>query len=192
MNSIEKNTVSAENQINVKFRTQFIGSDTPDKKVLILGNSITYHGEKADIGWHGNWGMAASNPENDYVHLLYKKSKELCPKVQFCVVQISSFEADFCNIELMKEYEIIKNYAPDIVVLRFGENIKSGKYDLTKLNQSYDYFVKNYLVSSKAYLRLNFYRLRVCSHWEVLRTWCSHGFSCRYSSICDCKDNCRF
>ena len=52
----------------------------------------------------------------------------------------------------MKEYEIIKNYAPDIVVLRFGENIKSGKYDLTKLNQSYDYFVKNYLVSSKAYL----------------------------------------
>lgn len=152
MNSIEKNTVSAENQINVKFRTQFIGSDTPDKKVLILGNSITYHGEKADIGWHGNWGMAASNPENDYVHLLYKKSKELCPKVQFCVVQISSLEADFCNIELMKEYEIIKNYAPDIVVLRFGENIKSGKYDLTKLNQSYDYFVKNYLVSSKAYL----------------------------------------
>lgn len=144
--------MSAENQINVKFRTQFIGSDTPDKKVLILGNSITYHGEKADIGWHGNWGMAASNPENNYVHLLYKKSKELCSKVQFCVVQISSLEADFCNIELMKEYEIIKNYAPDIVVLRFGENIKSGKYDLTKLNQSYDYFVKNYLVSSKAYL----------------------------------------
>ena len=152
MNSIEKNTVSAENQINVKFRVQFIGSDTPDKKVLILGNSITYHGEKADIGWDGNWGMAASKAENDYIHILFEKSRILCPKVQFCVAQVASLEADFCNGELMKEYEIIKNYAPDIVVMRFGENIKPQKYDLTKLEQSYNSFVKNYLVSNKTHL----------------------------------------
>lgn len=152
MNSIEKNTVSAENQINIKFRVQFIGSDVPDKKVLILGNSITYHGEKADIGWGGNWGMAASRAENDYIHLLFEQSKRICPKVQFCVAQISSLEADFCNSELIKEYELIKDYKPDIVVLRFGENIKPEKYDLAKLEQSYDYFVKNYLVSGKAHL----------------------------------------
>ena len=42
-------------------------------EILILGNSITYSSENHAIGWFGNWGMAASSQEKDYVHLFEEK-----------------------------------------------------------------------------------------------------------------------
>ena len=41
-------------------------------RVLFVGNSITKYRPKPDIGWNNDCGMAASAPENDYVHLLMK------------------------------------------------------------------------------------------------------------------------
>lgn len=54
---------------------------THAKKVLILGNSITYHpttdfSESYGVIWNGSWGMAVTSEENDYVHLLMKYAKD--------------------------------------------------------------------------------------------------------------------
>ena len=41
-------------------------------KVLFYGNSIAMHAPLAKIGWTNDWGMAASAPEKDFVHLVVK------------------------------------------------------------------------------------------------------------------------
>ena len=37
--------------------------------LLVIGNSITKIGPNADLGWTGDWGMAASSPDKDFAHL---------------------------------------------------------------------------------------------------------------------------
>ena len=68
----KENTVSAIGQMENLENVYHLGNPLAKKRLLIIGNSITLHGPRADIGWHYNWGMAATKPENDYVHKLYE------------------------------------------------------------------------------------------------------------------------
>lgn len=44
-------------------------ANTPFSDLLIIGNSITRMPPSAEMGWPGEWGMAASAPEKDFAHL---------------------------------------------------------------------------------------------------------------------------
>ncbi|WP_316842222.1 SGNH/GDSL hydrolase family protein [Pedobacter gandavensis] len=97
-------------------------SDAP-QKVLILGNSITWHGAKPAVGWSGNWGMAASAAEKDFVHLLQSRIKVLSPQTIFKSANIAdSFERKFWNYDA-RDFEKFRDWNPDLFVLEIGENI---------------------------------------------------------------------
>lgn len=119
---------SSGNSANRKIRLiRIINSIEKTKKIsiLLLGNSITKHGPRPEIGWYGNYGMAASSEKNDYVHVLIDKLNKLYLDIDYKVENISFWEKDFFyNLEQYKE---IENYNPDIIIVRLGENV-DAKY----------------------------------------------------------------
>ena len=57
---IEKNTVPAENQLPEQEEIAFAGDRGADIRIAFVGNSITRHAPSEELGWPGDWGMAAS------------------------------------------------------------------------------------------------------------------------------------
>ncbi|MBV7535961.1 SGNH/GDSL hydrolase family protein [Duganella sp. sic0402] len=43
-----------------------------DKCIFVFGNSITHHLPNKNLGWYGDWGMAASDSSQDFVSQLAK------------------------------------------------------------------------------------------------------------------------
>jgi hypothetical protein len=109
-----------------------IGS-LPVGKVLYLGNSITLHGPAPKIGWIGNWGMAASAVEKDYVHLLTAaigKASGVQPEVM--VRNIAPFEVGYESFDIAKGLEEELNFQADLVIVAIGENATTPASDEAK------------------------------------------------------------
>ncbi|MFB2118258.1 SGNH/GDSL hydrolase family protein [Parapedobacter sp. 2B3] len=102
-------------------------------RVLILGNSITFHAKRPSIGWSGNWGMAASTPDNDYVSRLELKMRRKNPNVIVKADNIvRSFENKYWEFDASSVSEY-KDFNPDLIIISIGENIRADtakKYPL--------------------------------------------------------------
>lgn len=119
--TIKDNTVSAVGQVTKSSETFVLGNEQAKSRILILGNSITRHGPAESIGWHGDWGMAASSIQNDYVHRLYAKLQD---DVCFYVRQASDWELNYKkNENILAEFKEEKEFQANIVVFMLGENI---------------------------------------------------------------------
>lgn len=128
--NIKENTVSAENQMVNSSVLSFIGNPNAPLKILVLGNSITRHGPKADIGWEGDWGMAASAPEKDYVHLLYQKFTDAGCNVSMRIRQAAHWERNFLDKNCLSAYAEDRDFGADLVIFRLGDNVleENGPY----------------------------------------------------------------
>ena len=94
------------------------------RRILFLGNSITLHGPKADIGWAGNWGMAASSADKDYVHLVTRALSEHTGSTpQIMVRNIADFERNYATYDVDGQIQDCFAFDPDLVVLAIGENV---------------------------------------------------------------------
>ncbi len=97
---------------------------TAPHKILFLGNSITKHGPAPAIGWLGDWGMAASAEDKDFVHLLTRdltKSPAAAPKI--LVNNIADFERQYATYDVDANLKDAFDFKPDLVIVAIGENV---------------------------------------------------------------------
>ena len=120
---IKQNTVSAINQTINSSNLSFLGKKDANLKILVVGNSITRHGPKDDIGWQYDWGMAASAPENDYVHKLYAMISEGGREAYMMIRQSSYWERNYRDADVLTLFKDQHDFNADIVVYRLGENV---------------------------------------------------------------------
>lgn len=118
------NTVPSKDQMIHSSTVSFLGSETAPLRILILGNSITRHGPKAEIGWNCDWGMAASAPEKDYVHRLYAKLTESGCEAYLRVRQASEWERNLTSPDALDAFAEDQAFEADVVIFRLGENVK--------------------------------------------------------------------
>lgn len=102
-------------------------------KVAFLGNSITKHGPKPSIDWHGNWGMAATGEAKDYVHLVtagLTKAQSVAPQV--LVNNIAQFEREHATYDIEKGLADTAAFGASHIIIAIGENVPALTTDAAK------------------------------------------------------------
>jgi hypothetical protein len=90
----------------------------PASRLLVLGNSITYHSPTPSLGWNGSWGMAASSEQHDFAHLT--ASTLHIPLTRLNVVSLETTPSTAS--------EVIKQVSEGVddttaVILELGDNV---------------------------------------------------------------------
>lgn len=118
-----------------------------DPKILAIGNSITWHPPASEIGWNGSWGMAASAPGKDYFSVLESLVKSKKPEANLKSENVYPFERGFSSFDF-SFYDHLKDFNPDILIVRFGENIGEAEINGNELSESIKLFVE-YLANGR-------------------------------------------
>ena len=125
MKDFQENIVPVENQNTGSY---FEVAKGDGLKVLFVGNSITKHSPKPEIGWDRDCGMAASSIQKDYVHILKSKIIKYCPNAAMRILQVADYERNFESTDASAAYSEVAEFKPDIVIMFFGANVDKS-YD---------------------------------------------------------------
>ena len=117
------------------------------KRILIVGNSITGHGPAPEIGWYGDWGMAASKADSDYVHLLSRDLKSRYSTSQVKILYGVPFEQNYKSYDFSQLSGSVL-FKPDLIIMRIGENINVADGKVFK--EKYDQLIKVLRSDTKA------------------------------------------
>lgn len=130
---LERNTVSASGQLQESDCVRFFNPGGSGKRVMFVGNSITLHGVKPDIGWNNEWGMAASARENDYVHRLMAEIRKTDPDAAFCICQVADWERRYRDGKsTYARYENARKFQTDLIITRLIENCPHSDFDFVR------------------------------------------------------------
>lgn len=135
----DKNNVDSKNQLKRKAPVRFINENGSGKRIMFVGNSITLHGVKEDIGWFNEWGMAASKKENDYVHITASLVNQIDKDAVFCLCQVAQWEQGYKQGSKFHHiYEKAREFDADIIVTRFIENCPKYEFDAVTFKKEMD------------------------------------------------------
>lgn len=96
---------------------------------VALGNSVTCN-VTSELWW-GNWGMAATSPEKDYVHRITRWLEEEHEKdVSTTVINIKNWEVASKRNKKLEKYREYFTEETDLVTIQTGENIVNNKENL--------------------------------------------------------------
>lgn len=129
---IEKNTVPAADQVRDNDFVRIV-EQGGSIRILFLGNSITRHPPKSEIGWEHDFGMAASSADKDYVHRVIAGLKERGVIADFAMASCSAWEKAYYEDARLADLAPARDFAADIVILRLGENVMNAKDKLDEL-----------------------------------------------------------
>ena len=124
MRDISENTVSSKDQLPRSSSAFYIGNADAKLRLLIVGNSITRHAPSPGLGWFGDWGMAASSVETDYVHRLADMLEKAGLDVLVKVHQLATWERTHAEPNALESVMEDNEFNADAVVFRLGENVK--------------------------------------------------------------------
>jgi uncharacterized repeat protein (TIGR02543 family) len=127
---------SADYTVTVSGQTYRI--PTRKMKILAYGNSILGpYPPTPSLGWSGNWGMAASAENKDYIHRLMDMFGEKYGRENVSWVKgygFGNFEVDLANgqegqdwseyLSGLKDCAAAEN--PDVIIVQYGENTNLG------------------------------------------------------------------
>lgn len=87
------------------------------QRVMFIGNSLTRHQPLASIDWTPTWGMAATQPDRDYVHrvqLGITARQGSIPEIFITRADIPFPDADLS--------QKIRAFDPDLIIIQMGNN----------------------------------------------------------------------
>ena len=151
------------------------------EKVLFLGNSITLHGPLESIGWTGNWGMAASAPDKDYVHLLSARLAEVSNgKPHTMVRNVADFERQYASFDVQSKFMEEHDFKADLIIIAIGENVPAlaGEKELAEYEAAVTRLLQSFQAKSKPtiFVRSTFWSDDAKNEGDaksLLKQWCN-------------------
>ena len=119
MKDLQKNDVPASGQVK---KSVFIHENS-GLRILFAGNSITKHSPRPAMGWENDCGMAASDAEHDYVHILLSRIRKYDPNAAWAIAQVGGYEANLWNGAKPSDcHAEAAAFGADILLMFFGAN----------------------------------------------------------------------
>lgn len=107
--------------------------------VTLFGNSIVAHDPAPAIGWKGDWGMAASCRDNDFVHLIKADIERISSSTKVTWGNLAAYEREWASYDIS---QLEKYGKSDLIVVKISENIHYEQEMEARFLASYDRLIK--------------------------------------------------